>query len=138
MCAQYREVPLPTNHWYLFPHNLIFPGSGQTDDDDESAAEAFTWAEYLRETGAEAAPASCFKQRPPAEAPANEFVPDQKLEAQDPRSQSVCLATVIECQGSRVRLRLDGSDAANDFWRVVDSKALKPYGEFLFLFFSQN
>lgn len=49
-----------------------------------------------------------------------------KLEAIDPRNTtSTCIATVIGAIGPRLRLRLDGSDSSNDFWRGV-SKLLEP------------
>ena len=52
-----------------------------------------------------------------------------KLEACDPRNlTSVCIATVVGMQGPRLRLRLDGSDDKNDFWRLVDSGDLHPQG----------
>lgn len=54
--------------------------------------------------------------------PANEFKINMKLEAQDPRNTtSTCIATVVGLTGARLRLRLDGSDNKNDFWRLVDS-----------------
>ncbi|KAG7275843.1 hypothetical protein CRUP_016783, partial [Coryphaenoides rupestris] len=52
-----------------------------------------------------------------------------KLEARDPRnSHSVCVATVMGMTGARLRLRLDGSDNTNDFWRLVDSSDIQPIG----------
>lgn len=52
-----------------------------------------------------------------------------KLEALDPRCvTSICIATVIHVQGSRLRVRLDGSDNQNDFWRLVDSNEIHPIG----------
>lgn len=52
-----------------------------------------------------------------------------KLEALDPRNvTSTCIATVVGIQGSRLRLRLDGGDDKNDFWRLVDSAEIKPIG----------
>lgn len=52
-----------------------------------------------------------------------------KLEAQDPRkATSTCIATVVGLTGSRLRLRLDGSDNRNDFWRLVDSSEIQPIG----------
>ncbi|KAM8821115.1 sex comb on midleg-like protein 2 [Eudromia elegans] len=52
-----------------------------------------------------------------------------KLEARDPRNvTSVCIATVIGITGARLRLRLDGSDNKNDFWRLVDSLDIQPIG----------
>lgn len=52
-----------------------------------------------------------------------------KIEAADPRNlTSTCIATVIAAVGSRLRLRLDGSDNSNDFWRLVDSADIHPIG----------
>lgn len=63
--------------------------------------------------------------------PANEFYPGVKLEAQDPRNlTSTCIATVVAVIGPRLRLRLDGSDNKNDFWRLVDSTDIHPIGNF--------
>ncbi|XP_060778182.1 polycomb protein SCMH1-like isoform X3 [Neoarius graeffei] len=87
----------------------------------------FSWDKYLKETGAIAAPAHCFKQS--ATPPVNEFKAGMKLEAQDPRNTtSTCIATVVGLTGSRLRLRLDGSDNKNDFWRLVDSSEIQPIG----------
>uniref|UniRef100_A0A096MBR4 Scm polycomb group protein homolog 1 n=1 Tax=Poecilia formosa TaxID=48698 RepID=A0A096MBR4_POEFO len=92
-----------------------------------SAAGHFSWEKYLKETGATAAPSSCFKQSPTP--PLNEFKVGMKLEAQDPRNTtSTCIATVVGLTGSRLRLRLDGSDNKNDFWRLVDSSEIQPIG----------
>ena len=98
------------------------------DGDDEEDAELsnFSWKDYLEKTGAKAAPAYCFKQS--LEPPQNDFNIDEKLEALDPRSQSVCVATVKGTLGSRVRLRLDGSDSNSDFWKIVDSPHLQKFG----------
>uniref|UniRef100_A0A3Q2P9L4 Scm polycomb group protein like 2 n=1 Tax=Fundulus heteroclitus TaxID=8078 RepID=A0A3Q2P9L4_FUNHE len=89
--------------------------------------EPFSWEEYLRETSSVAASPSCFKQsRIP---PSNDFKAGMKLEARDPRnSNSVCIATVMGMMGTRLRLRLDGSDNTNDFWRLVDSLDIQPIG----------
>ncbi|MEQ2210617.1 Polycomb protein scmh1 [Xenoophorus captivus] len=87
----------------------------------------FSWEKYLKETGAAAAPSSCFKQS--LTPPVNEFKVGMKLEAQDPRNTtSTCIATVVGLTGSRLRLRLDGSDNKNDFWRLVDSSEIQPIG----------
>lgn len=52
-----------------------------------------------------------------------------KLEAVDPRNvNSICIATVVGVLGSRLRLRLDGSDNKNDFWRLVDSSEINTVG----------
>ncbi|XP_068000824.1 sex comb on midleg-like protein 2 isoform X2 [Melanerpes formicivorus] len=61
--------------------------------------------------------------------PSNDFKVGMKLEARDPRNvTSVCIATVIGTSGARLRLRLDGSDNKNDFWRLVDSSDIQPIG----------
>uniref|UniRef100_A0A672G433 Scm polycomb group protein like 2 n=1 Tax=Salarias fasciatus TaxID=181472 RepID=A0A672G433_SALFA len=89
--------------------------------------EPFSWEDYLRETSSTAASPTCFKQsRVP---PANDFKAGMKLEARDPRnSNSVCIATVMGMMGTRLRLRLDGSDNTNDFWRLIDSSDIQPIG----------
>uniref|UniRef100_A0A8C5CR21 Polycomb protein SCMH1 n=1 Tax=Gadus morhua TaxID=8049 RepID=A0A8C5CR21_GADMO len=87
----------------------------------------FSWEKYLKETGATAAPASCFRQS--ATPPLNEFKAGMKLEALDPRNTtSTCIATVVGLTGARLRLRLDGSDNKNDFWRLADSSEIHPIG----------
>uniref|UniRef100_A0A8C1SH31 SCML2 n=1 Tax=Cyprinus carpio TaxID=7962 RepID=A0A8C1SH31_CYPCA len=61
--------------------------------------------------------------------PSNDFKVGMKLEARDPRnSTSTCIATVMGLMGVRLRLRLDGSDSTNDFWRLVDSADIQPIG----------
>ena len=61
--------------------------------------------------------------------PKNEFNPGDKLESIDPRNQeSWCIGTVIGKVGPRIRIRLDGTDDRNDFWRLVDSSDIRPYG----------
>lgn len=68
----------------------------------------------------------CLQARVP---PSNDFKVGMKLEAHDPRnSTSVCIATVMGLTGVRLRLRLDGSDNSNDFWRLVDSSDIQPIG----------
>ncbi|XP_038651345.1 polycomb protein SCMH1-like isoform X3 [Scyliorhinus canicula] len=87
----------------------------------------FSWDKYLKETGAVAATSHCFKQS--FTPPVNEFKIGMKLEAQDPRNvTSTCIATVVGITGARLRLRLDGSDNKNDFWRLVDSAEIQPIG----------
>ncbi|XP_059218599.1 polycomb protein Scm [Stomoxys calcitrans] len=87
----------------------------------------FDWDAYLEETGSEAAPPECFKQA--INPPVNDFKIGMKLEALDPRNvTSTCIATVVGVLGSRLRLRLDGSDSQNDFWRLVDSNEIHAIG----------
>ncbi|GBL82384.1 Polycomb protein Scm [Araneus ventricosus] len=87
----------------------------------------FDWDAYLKECNATAAPAEWFKQY--AVPPKNEFRIGMKLEAFDPRNTtSTCIATVVGIQGPLLRLRLDGGDNKNDFWRLVDSSDIHPIG----------
>lgn len=81
----------------------------------------------LQEKNSVAAPASCFKQA--FEPPPNYFEANMKLEALDPRCvTSTCIGTVIRVVGSRILIRLDGSDNQNDFWRLVDSTEVHEIG----------
>ncbi|KAG7169610.1 Polycomb protein SCMH1-like [Homarus americanus] len=93
----------------------------------EAAAE-FNWEDYLMETNSIPSPAKCFKQHKIP--PKNEFRIGMKLEALDPRNlTSTCIATVVGTLGPRLRLRLDGSDNKNDFWRLVDcNNEIHPIG----------
>ncbi|XP_061608539.1 polycomb protein SCMH1 isoform X3 [Phyllopteryx taeniolatus] len=93
----------------------------------DKSNEPFSWEDYLRETSSIAASPTCFKQsRIP---PSNDFKAGMKVEARDPRNaNSVCIATVMGMMGTRLRLRLDGSDNTNDFWRLVDSSDIQPIG----------
>ncbi|XP_028301102.1 sex comb on midleg-like protein 2 isoform X2 [Gouania willdenowi] len=89
--------------------------------------DAFSWEEYLKETSAMPAPPSLFRQA--TVPPSNDFKVGMKLEAHDPRnSTSVCIASVMGLTGVRLRLRLDGSDNSNDFWRLIDSSDIQPIG----------
>ncbi|XP_029390132.1 sex comb on midleg-like protein 2 [Mus pahari] len=95
---------------------------GQTANEDH-----FDWDKYLKETGSVSAPSEYFRQSKTP--PTNEFQIGMKLEARDPRNiDSVCVASVIAITGARLRLRLDGSDNKNDFWRLVDSSDIQPVG----------
>ncbi|XP_056324094.1 sex comb on midleg-like protein 2 isoform X1 [Danio aesculapii] len=104
--------------------------SGRNNEDSQLSqklTEAFSWEMYLRETSSCPASPSCFRQsRVP---PANDFGVGMKVEACDPRNASSwCIATVMGLMGVRLRLRLDGSDSTNDFWRLVDAADIQPIG----------
>lgn len=109
-------------------NHKISPGScTPTGPFQYESFHVFDWDAYLQESGSEAAPAECFKQAP--NPPPNDFKIGMKLEALDPRNvTSTCIATVVGVLGSRLRLRLDGSDSQNDFWRLVDSNEIHAIG----------
>ena len=102
------------------------PLSPRKSSSSSDSEPSFSWKDYLKETASTAAPPTFFKQS--SEPPDNEFIVEAKLEAVDPRSQMACIATVIGVQGPRVRLRLDGSDTKNDFWKMVDDSELHEIG----------
>uniref|UniRef100_A0A8C2YI83 Scm polycomb group protein like 2 n=2 Tax=Chinchilla lanigera TaxID=34839 RepID=A0A8C2YI83_CHILA len=90
-------------------------------------SDDFDWDMYLKKTGSISAPSECFRQSKVP--PANDFKIGMKLEAHDPRNiTSICIATVVGISGVRLRLRLDGSDNSNDFWKLVDSSDIQPVG----------
>ncbi|KAJ8927615.1 hypothetical protein NQ314_019893 [Rhamnusium bicolor] len=103
------------------------PLKGSPEPLQYEICQPFDWNEYFRETNSVPAPQNCFKQA--TSPPINEFKVGMKLEALDPRNvTSTCIATVISILGPRLRLRLDGSDNKNDFWRLVDSSDIHPIG----------
>ncbi|CAF3710875.1 unnamed protein product [Rotaria socialis] len=113
MIASSRSAPIKKN-------NSSIP-------DDSSPEEQHDWNSYLIETNSEAASASNFRQA--LNPPVNEFSVGEKLESIDPRNQdSWCIGTIIEKDGPRLRIRLDGTDDRNDFWRLVDSADIRCYG----------
>ncbi|XP_066245660.1 polycomb protein Scm-like isoform X1 [Euwallacea similis] len=102
-------------------------GPSSSMDSSPITFQTFDWDDYLQETNSEAAPLSCFRQG--SSPPLNDFKVGMKLEAIDPRNvTSTCIGTVISTLGPRLRLRLDGSDNKNDFWRLVDSSEIHPIG----------
>nr|XP_033806486.1 sex comb on midleg-like protein 2 isoform X1 [Geotrypetes seraphini]XP_033806487.1 sex comb on midleg-like protein 2 isoform X1 [Geotrypetes seraphini]XP_033806488.1 sex comb on midleg-like protein 2 isoform X1 [Geotrypetes seraphini] len=102
-------------------------GKNHPANSSPSSNDHFNWEDYLRETGSLSAPPHCFRQS--KNPPSNDFKIGMKLEAHDPRNvTSVCIATVIGITGARLRLRLDGSDNKNDFWRLVDSSDIQQIG----------
>ncbi|CAH0767705.1 unnamed protein product [Bemisia tabaci] len=105
-----------------------YPSSGyKSAASSANIPKVFNWSSYLQETHSMPAPKKCFKQH--LNPPENMFGIGMKLEATDPRNvTSTCIASVITTLGSRLRLRLDGSDDKNDFWRLVDSNEIHPIG----------
>ncbi|XP_043673591.1 polycomb protein Scm [Vespula pensylvanica] len=121
--ASATQVYTHTNNHTTASH----PPSTSTGPFQYETYQTFDWDLYLKETNSSAAPVECFKQHEVP--PTNEFKMGMKLEALDPRNlTSTCIATVVGVLGPRLRLRLDGSDNKNDFWRLVDSNEIHPIG----------
>ena len=67
-----------------------------------------------------------FKTTPPDR---NDFKAGMNLEGCDPKNKSlICVLTVADVQGHRIRLHFDGYDTCYDFWRNSDSKYIFPVG----------
>jgi hypothetical protein len=108
------------------PSSSASKAAGRTSYHYETFS-VFDWDDYLEEEGGKPAPAKYFKQS--ADPPENNFLPGMKLEARDPRNEaSWSIATVVALLGSRLQLRLDGTDNTNDFFVLVDSANIAPIG----------
>lgn len=106
---------------------LLVMLSAAIDDNFSFLFSLLHRSSLIQETNSEAADAKCFKQA--LDPPPNEFKIGMKLEALDPRCvTSTCIGTVINVLGSRLRIRLDGGDNQNDFWRLVDSNEIHEIG----------
>ena len=82
-----------------------------------SISTNFNWDDYIKDTNSVAAPRACFKQSKII--PKNEFAINMNLEVEDPRNlKTLCIATVKSIVGCRIRLRLNGTDNSNDFYRL--------------------
>uniref|UniRef100_A0A671N0U3 Lethal(3)malignant brain tumor-like protein 4 n=1 Tax=Sinocyclocheilus anshuiensis TaxID=1608454 RepID=A0A671N0U3_9TELE len=91
---------------------------------DYKPPKVFTWEKYLEETGAQAAPARAFKQRPP-----HGFQVGMKLEAVDKRNAMLIrVATISDVEDHRIKIHFDGWSEEYDFWLDADSPDLHPVG----------
>ncbi|KAK3862699.1 hypothetical protein Pcinc_031457 [Petrolisthes cinctipes] len=92
----------------------------------------FSWVKYLEHCGrakglAKAAPLKIWPE--PFPFGRNLFKPGMKLEAIDPTHQSlICVMTVSEVLGYRMRLHFDGYSDQYDFWTYADSADIFPAG----------
>lgn len=69
------------------------------------AGQDFDWADYLKQTGSEAAPDACF----PDTCQSRGFAKDMWLEAVNPRRpEEVCVAQISQVRGRLLWLRLEG------------------------------
>lgn len=87
----------------------------------------FDWDTYLAETGTIGAPRRLFKE--PFPSSRNGFRIGMRLEGVDPKHQSlICVLSVAELQGYRLRLHFDGYSECYDFWVNCDSPLIFPVG----------
>ena len=87
----------------------------------------FNWQKYLEWSNSKAAPSAFFKGDPFP--PPHQFAKMMKLEAIDPQYPScVCVVTVVEAEGPRLRLHFDGYSDSYDFWENANSENLFPVG----------
>ncbi|XP_075220539.1 lethal (3) malignant brain tumor isoform X1 [Lycorma delicatula] len=98
-----------------------------TDDDHSdkrvlwvSKSSEFLWTIYLNHCKAKPAPIKLFKD--PFPYGKNGFRVGMKLEGIDPEHQSyICVLSVAEVRGYRIRLHFDGYPENHDFWLNADS-----------------
>ncbi|XP_040572377.1 lethal(3)malignant brain tumor-like protein 4 [Lepeophtheirus salmonis] len=89
----------------------------------------FSWNLYLDCTSSKGAPTKLFKHNVLIPAPKNWFNVGMKLEAVDPEHPSlICVVSIADVQGYRLRLHFDGFPDSYDFWECGDSPNIFPAG----------
>ncbi|OXB69812.1 UNVERIFIED_CONTAM: hypothetical protein H355_004873, partial [Colinus virginianus] len=97
----------------------------------EEKKEGWSWASYLEEQKAVAAPLDLFQDYQVASQHKNGFKVGMKLEGIDPQHPSMYfILTVAEVCGYRIRLHFDGYSECHDFWLNADSPDIHPAGWF--------
>ncbi|XP_041346453.1 lethal(3)malignant brain tumor-like protein 1 [Pyrgilauda ruficollis] len=97
----------------------------------EEKKEGWSWASYLEEQKAVAAPLDLFQDYQVASQHKNGFKVGMKLEGIDPQHPSMYfILTVAEVCGYRMRLHFDGYSECHDFWLNADSPDIHPAGWF--------
>ncbi|KAF7656614.1 hypothetical protein LDENG_00038920 [Lucifuga dentata] len=90
---------------------------------------SWSWQQYLADQKAEAAPLSLFTQSQSFPSKKNGFKVGMKLEGVDPLHPSmICVLTVAEVIGYRLRLHIDGYAECYDFWVNADTADIRPAG----------
>ncbi|KAH0619075.1 hypothetical protein JD844_018711 [Phrynosoma platyrhinos] len=93
--------------------------------------EGWTWASYLEEQKATAAPLNLFQEHQLVGHHKNGFKVGMKLEGIDPQHPSMYfILTVAEVCGYRMRLHFDGYSECHDFWLNANSPNIHPAGWF--------
>uniref|UniRef100_A0A8C0G146 Lethal(3)malignant brain tumor-like protein 1 n=1 Tax=Chelonoidis abingdonii TaxID=106734 RepID=A0A8C0G146_CHEAB len=95
----------------------------------EEKKEGWSWASYLEEQKAIAAPSNLFQEYQSVAQHKNGFKVGMKLEGIDPQHPSMYfILTVAEVCGYRMRLHFDGYSECHDFWLNADSPNIHPAG----------
>ncbi|XP_020493809.2 lethal(3)malignant brain tumor-like protein 1 [Labrus bergylta] len=95
----------------------------------DSKTEQWTWAQYLEERKAIAAPNQLFQEAQRVPTVKNGFKQGMKLEGIDPQHPSMYFVlTVAEVCGYRLRLHFDGYSDCHDFWVNANSPDIHPAG----------
>ncbi|KAM4609854.1 lethal(3)malignant brain tumor-like protein 1 [Polymixia lowei] len=95
----------------------------------DSKTEQWTWAQYLEETKALAAPNKLFQESQRVPMVKNNFKQGMKLEGIDPQHPSMYFVlTVAEVCGYRLRLHFDGYSDCHDFWVNANSPDIHAAG----------
>uniref|UniRef100_A0A8P4JYB8 Lethal(3)malignant brain tumor-like protein 1 n=1 Tax=Dicentrarchus labrax TaxID=13489 RepID=A0A8P4JYB8_DICLA len=99
------------------------------DEAGDSKTEQWTWAQYLEESKAVAAPNKLFQESQRVPTVKNGFKQGMKLEGIDPQHPSMYFVlTVAEVCGYRLRLHFDGYSDCHDFWVNANSPDIHPAG----------
>jgi len=103
------------------------------EDVPYDSTKPFVWSEYLVACGAKAVPNIVFKQENPSldvfPKPNHLFKKDYKLECIDPKHPSyICVCTIVQVKGARLRMHFDGWSESYDFWTNWDSPFIFPMG----------
>ncbi|KFP61953.1 Lethal(3)malignant brain tumor-like 1 [Cariama cristata] len=105
--------------------------NGNQHGASEEKKEGWSWASYLEEQKAVAAPLDLFQDYQVASQHKNGFKVGMKLEGIDPQHPSMYfILTVAEVCGYRMRLHFDGYSECHDFWLNADSPDIHPAGWF--------
>lgn len=91
--------------------------------------KVWSWDQYLEDERAIAAPLQLFNEFQTFPSSRNGFKVGMRLEGIDPLHPSMlCVLSVAEVIGFRLRLHIDGYSECYDFWVNSDSPGIKPAG----------
>ena len=111
----------------MSPMTILKPSHYNDNYPWQDSKKGFVWSKYLEWSESKAVPSRLFTGEPIPEQ--HKFTKGMKLEAIDLQHQSlICVVSVIEVQGPRLRLHFDGYGDSYDFWENADSENLFPAG----------